>query len=267
TIVSRPSIIDKISEIEMNSTNPTIETNQTILVIIGVERKYSEYDSKAIYNFVKEGGKVVLAGDSGYANSAFYGSQDIGVQWYPIKIGDCKPTTGDNTLIGNVAQDAGYADTNPSCKPARLYDSNHWDEDIHPKNNSIVIIDADIDRMNFEGQLMMSSPSAIKIQSNSNSEGLAYSTQEGFIDYNGNGQGDCTPRVSQPEVCDSESTYRDPEVWGDLAGLGAGVIAEANIGEGKVILISDTSIFTNLYYEKLDNKEFIVSMFEYLTDG
>ncbi len=267
TIVSRPSIIDKISEIEKNSTNPTIETNQTILVIIGVERKYSEYDSKAIYNFVQAGGKVVLAGDSGYANSAFYGAQDIGVQWYPIKIGDCKPTTGDSTLIGNVAQAAGYADTNPSCKPARLFDSNHWDEDIHPKNNSIVIIDADIDRMNFEGQLMMSSPSAIKIQSNSNSEGLAHSTQEGFIDYNGNGQGDCTPRVSQPEVCDSESTYRDPEEWGDLAGLGAGVIAEANIGEGKVILISDTSIFTNLYYDKLDNKEFIVSMFEYLTDG
>ena len=260
TIVSRPSIIDKISEIEKNSTNPTIKTNQTILVIIGVERKYSEYDSKAIYNFVQTGGKVVIAGDSGYANSAFYGAQDIGVQWYPVKMGDCKPTNsdGDNTLIGDGAKAAGYADTNPSCKPARLYDSNHWDKDIHPKNNSIVIIDAEIDRMGFEGQLMMSSPSALKIQSSSNSEGLAYSTQNGFIDFNGNGNGGV-----------GESTYRNPEVWGEEwpETYGVEVVAESNIGDGKVILISDTSIFTNRYYDQLQNKEFIVSLFEYLTDG
>ena len=43
------------------------------------------------------------------------------------------------------------------------------------------------------------------------------------------------------------------------------VVAEASVGEGKVILISDTSIFTNRYYAELDNKEFITSIFEYLT--
>ena len=260
TIVSRPSIIDKISEIEKNSTNPTIKTNQTILVIIGVERKYTEYDSKAIYNFVSAGGKVVIAGDSGYANSAFYGKQDIGVQWHPTEIGDCKPTesAGDGTIGGTAASALGYADTNPSCKPARLYDDNHWNEAIHPKNNSIVIIDAKIDRMNFEGKLMMSSPSALNVHKNSNSEGLAYSTQTGFIDFDGNGIGG-----------EGESTYRNPEVWGEEwpETDGVEVIAEANIGEGKAILISDTSIFTNLYYNKLKNKEFIVNMFEYLTDG
>ena len=52
TIVSRPSIMDKISEIEKNSTDQTVNVNQTVLVIIGVEKKYSDYDSKAIYNFV-----------------------------------------------------------------------------------------------------------------------------------------------------------------------------------------------------------------------
>ena len=86
SIVSRPAIIDKITEIEKNTTKQTINNNKTILVIIGVERKYSEYDSIAIYNFAKAGGKVVLAGDSGYANSAFYGGQDIGVQWWPNKV-------------------------------------------------------------------------------------------------------------------------------------------------------------------------------------
>ena len=52
TIVSRPSIMDKIAEIEKNSTKQTVDTNKTILVIIGVEQKYTEFDSKAIYNFV-----------------------------------------------------------------------------------------------------------------------------------------------------------------------------------------------------------------------
>ena len=62
TIVSRPAIINKISDIERNSTKKTIEVNSTVLVIIGVERSYSEFDSNAIYNFVKSGGKVIIAG-------------------------------------------------------------------------------------------------------------------------------------------------------------------------------------------------------------
>ena len=65
TIVSRPSIISKISEVEKNTTEQTLMKNKTILVIIGVEREYNEYDSKALYQFVKDGGIVVLAADSG----------------------------------------------------------------------------------------------------------------------------------------------------------------------------------------------------------
>ena len=261
-IVSRPSIIDKIAEIEKNYTNPedkTINFNNTILVIIGVERKYSEYDSIAIYNFVKSGGKVVLAGDSGYANSAFHAGQDIGVQWWPNKVQEgCVPTT-DSGIIGGAVDALGYGNTDPKCKPARLYDSNHWEEDIHPKNNSIVIIDANIERMNFQGQLLMSSPSGLKIPKGSSSaEGLAYSTQQGFLDFDQNGQGGT-----------GESTHRNPEVWGAdwPEENGVEVVAEASVGEGKVILISDTSIFTNRYYTELDNKEFVTNMFEYLTDG
>ena len=45
------------------------------------------------------------------------------------------------------------------------------------------------------------------------------------------------------------------------------VVAEANIGSGKVIFISDTSLFTNEYYEQLDNREFLLSMVTYITGG
>ena len=83
TIGSRPAIITKISEIEKNATDKTIDIQNTVLVIIGVERSYSEFDSSAIYNFVKSGGKVIIADDSGYGNSAFYGEMgtlEIGVK-------------------------------------------------------------------------------------------------------------------------------------------------------------------------------------------
>ena len=75
TIVSRPSIITKISEVEKNTTQPTLVTNQTILVIIGVERMYNEYDSEALHSFVKSGGKVVIADESGYENTAYNGKE------------------------------------------------------------------------------------------------------------------------------------------------------------------------------------------------
>ena len=260
TIVSRPSIMDKISEIEKNSTDQTVNVNQTVLVIIGVEKKYSDYDSKAIYNFVSAGGTVLLAADGGYANSAFNGEQDIGIQWWTNNVQEgCEPKTNEQTtIIGDVASAGGYGYMDPKCKPARLYDANHWNEEIHPKNNSIVIIDANIERMNFDGQLMMSSPSALKLSSGKNAEGIAFSTQQGFVDLNQNGEGG-----------PGESTHRNPadvgEEWPEEHGRE--VVAETNIGEGKIVVISDTSIFTNRYYNQLDNKEFITQLFEYLTDG
>ena len=119
TIVSRPAIINKISEVEKNTTDPTINNTETILIIIGVERMYSEYDSKAIHNFVESGGKVILADDSGYGNSAFYGdmgSLDIGIQLRANIVQEgCIPKTS-STLVGGVIDALGY-DASGSTNP------------------------------------------------------------------------------------------------------------------------------------------------------
>ena len=249
TIVSRPAILNKIAEVEKNSTNPTINTNETILVIIGVERIYSEYDSSAIHSFVKAGGKVVIADDSGYGNSAFYGemgSLDVGVQWWTNIVQEGCGVTKSSTLVGGVTEALGYGNSDPKCKPARLYDSKYWDE---YRNNSIVVIDAEIDRMEFSGQLMMSAPGALRVK-DGGAEELAHSSQQGFVDLNQDGEGGS-----------GESTYRDNVSYGRP------VVAEANVGSGKVIFVSDTSIFTNQYYNQLDNREFILSMIEYLSNG
>jgi len=249
TIVSSPSILNKIAEVEKNSTDPTINANETILVIIGVERSYSEYDSKAIHEFVKAGGKVVLADDSGYGNTAFYGeggTLDIGMKLRPNIVQEgCAPTQGD-TFFGKVAEEMNYGSADPKCKPARLYDSQYFDE---YQSNSIVVIDAEIDRMGFDGQLMMSTPGALVVKS-SKAEELAHSSQLGFVDLNQNGEGDS-----------GEGT------WRDNLSYGVPVVAEANVGSGKVIFISDTSIFSNQYYSQLGNRDFILSIIEYLSDG
>ena len=249
TIVSRPAIINKISEIENNlsADKRTIDINSTVLVIIGVERSYSEFDSKAIYDFVKAGGKVIIADDSGYGNSAFYGdmgSLEIGVKLRTnIVQKGCEPKQASGLVAGAI--DAlGYDATGgsgPKCKPAQLYDSNHWEEDIHPKNNSIAIIDANIPRMEFSGQLMLSAPGALTIQDGGAAEGLVWSSQKAFIDYNQDEEGGV-----------GEGTYRED------SNNGVEVVAEANIGSGKVIFISDTSLFTNEYYNNLDNREFLL---------
>jgi len=256
TIVSRPAILNKISEIEKNTTTQTINVNSTVLVIIGVERSYSEFDSNAIYNFVKSGGKVIIADDSGYGNSAFYGEMgtlEIGVKLRTNIVQEgCQPTQ-DSGLVAGAIDALGYdgsSSSSPKCKPAQLYDSNHWDEPIHPKNNSIAIIDADVPRMDFSGQLMMSSPGALTIQTGGAAEGLVWSSQQSFIDYNQDKVGG-----------KGEGTYRED------SSNGVEVVAEANIGDGKVIFISDTSIFTNEYYDDLDNREFILAMVNYITEG
>ena len=256
TIVSRPAIINKIAEIEKNTTTQTINVNSTVLVIIGVERSYSEFDSNAIYNFVKSGGKVIIADDSGYGNSAFYGelgALEIGVKLRTNIVQEgCQPTQDSGLLSQglDLAGIDGSGSSSPKCKPAQLYDSNHWDEPIHPKNNSIAIIDADVPRMDFSGQLMMSSPGALTIQSGGAAEGLVWSSQQSFIDYNQDQMGG-----------KGEGTYREDST------NGVEVVAEANIGDGKVIFISDTSIFTNEYYDDLDNREFILAMVNYITEG
>ena len=56
--------------------------------------------------------------------------------------------------------------------------------------------------MGFNGQLMMSSPGALIVKSGS-AEGLAWSSQQGFVDINQDNEGGS-----------GESTHRDNESYG-----------------------------------------------------
>lgn len=66
--------IDKDYETQCLISSPLILTDykdpeKTLLLIIGVEKKYDESEVLAIIDFVNNGGKVIIADDFGYANS------------------------------------------------------------------------------------------------------------------------------------------------------------------------------------------------------
>lgn len=58
------------------------EINNSVLFIAGMENKYSEFEAKALRDFMNAGGSVVLADDYGYGNTAISGFQSVGVSFY-----------------------------------------------------------------------------------------------------------------------------------------------------------------------------------------
>ena len=99
-LLSSPMALD-----ELNS----VQRNATVLLILGVERAYTEPEAKAIREFVRQGGRVLLADDFGHGNSAVSGLYSVGASFFG----------------------------------QQLYDMNHWDEPSHPHNASYVVVDAD----------------------------------------------------------------------------------------------------------------------------
>ena len=189
------------------------QRNATVLLIIGVERAYTEPEAKAIHEFARQGGRVLLADDFGHGNSAISGLQTVGASFFG----------------------------------QQLYDLNHWEEPIHPHNASYVVADADLPGLGFTGQLLLSQPTALKVREGSKAIPLLRSSPAGFVDLDGDGFGD-------PD----EGTY---------AIGGAVILAEAEIGSGRMLLLSDPSLFINSLYGELDNRDFARALIGYLAGG
>jgi hypothetical protein len=72
SIVSSPTMLNELED-----------PRRTLLVVIGVEKKYSYTEAAAIKSFIERGGKAIIADDFGYANSladdffhvSFYGAR------------------------------------------------------------------------------------------------------------------------------------------------------------------------------------------------
>ncbi|MDP6490050.1 MAG: DUF4350 domain-containing protein, partial [Candidatus Poseidoniia archaeon] len=200
-LLSSPMALD-----ELNS----VERNATVLLILGVERSYTEPEAKAIREFVRQGGRMLLADDFGHGNSAVSGLYSVGASFFG----------------------------------QQLYDMNHWEEPSHPHNASYVVIDADLPRIEFNGQLLLSEPTALTVAEGGKAIPLLRSSEQGFVDLNSNGFGD-------PD----EGTFSIG---------GAVIMAEVEIGSGRMILLSDPSLFINSLYGELDNRDFAHALVGYL---
>ncbi len=206
SLVSSPIIFNEMSKSDKNN---------SVLVIVGVEKEYSEVEAGALRDYMKDGGNIILADDFGYGNSVFRGPYDAGVKFY-----------GD-----------------------QLYDMNRWTDPGHPHNASYAIIDVDIPTLGFTGkQLLFSSATALQINAGGKALSLASSSQQSFVDKDGDGEGGAA------------------EVANKTVG-GVPVIAEVTAGSGRMIVISDPSIFINQEYGELDNREFIMAVVNYLAGG
>ncbi len=79
SIVSTPSLLDMLDRGEDG------EIEDTLLIITGVERKYNKDEMEAVLDFVKYGGRLILADDRGFANRI---SESMGVTFLDGRLYD-----------------------------------------------------------------------------------------------------------------------------------------------------------------------------------
>ncbi len=98
------------------------DLSKKLLVILGVERKYGSEESHAIYEFVNQGGKLLIADDFGYANDLI--SDDFGLTFSGYRLYDkrfeknpsfvkalAETTDGDFSVMLNIPSSITRADS------------------------------------------------------------------------------------------------------------------------------------------------------------
>ncbi len=140
SIISTPTILSKYK---------SEEHQNMVYIAVGVERPYSTDDSRAIWDFVHEGGNIIIADDFGHGNSLWENSGGIG-------IGDIK------------------FDNN------RLFDPNYI------KNTKFVTVNASINYLRYN--LILNEPSALvdRSQYSSGHQAIAMSSEDSWLDKNQN---------------------------------------------------------------------------------
>jgi hypothetical protein len=139
SIVSSPTMLNKIDDPE-----------NKLLIVMGVEKKYSSEEAEAINDFVLNGGKLIMADDFGYANSLAYNYFDV-------------------FFYG-----------------ARLWDE-QYEKNPRFVKISVDLEDRTIPHKYFSGVIMLNEPSAIETTVGKNTE-LAHSSPNSWVDLDNNGE-------------------------------------------------------------------------------
>jgi hypothetical protein len=149
-----------------------------------------------------------------------------------------------------IADDFGYANTlapefKVSYLKGQLYD------EAFEKNPKFVIrpVNFNEDAIRFSGTVMFNEPSGLKVGGSATV--IAESSAHSWLDANFNQQRDLTfDAQGRPKDIEAYSSYPMVALWqGDL---------------GKAIFVSDSSVFINDMIGRHDNREFALSLVEYL---
>jgi hypothetical protein len=146
------------------------------------------------------------------------------------------------------ADDFGYANTvAPEFKVSYL-DGQLYDEAFE-KNPKFVIRPVNFNEGGFHGTVIFNEPAGLKVGGSATV--IAESSAHSWLDANFNGQRDLTfDGQGRPKDIEAYSSYPMAALWqGDL---------------GKAIFVSDSSVFINDMIGRHDNREFALSLVEYL---
>jgi len=147
-----------------------------------------------------------------------------------------------------IADDFGYANSVSKDFGIEFLDGRLWDESFvkNPKFVVITINDAPFD---FTGAIMFNEPSALKIASGTS---LAKSSPHSWLDVNHNDRRDI--------IKDEEGNIEHMEGFQEYD-----IMAESTRSEvGRALFISDSSLFINDMLGRKDNKDFAMSIMDYL---
>lgn len=179
------------------------DASKALYIAVGVEKKYRASEISIIQDFVKKGGKVIVADDAGYADDL---SNKFGVTFY-----------GGDMWDQNFLQTEDFP-----MVPANLYLNKYW--------------------------LVLSNPTGLANQSYEDaSKGeflytmIANGSEKSYVDRNGNHKIDPSDAHDNiPVVLEVRYNPKHDSNKGVTAG-------------GKIIFISDTSLFTNDMLLTIDN--------------
>jgi hypothetical protein len=177
------------------------DPGSALFIAVGIERAYTITEARTIYEFVQKGGTAIIADDYGFANS-------LSEFYFKVE------------FIGHRLWDAEY-ERNPQF--IKIY--------IDPTSTAI---------FNFDGNIMMNNPTALK----SGSGKVAMSTNLSWVDMDDD-EAQSIDEISQPHP----------------------VIVEKELDEGKIIFISDSSVFINDMWGRADNARFGVELVQYLLES
>ncbi len=191
------------------------DPSSCVLILVGVELPYTETEMDDIISFVKRGAGLLLADDFGFGKNL---SRRIAEQFEE-----------------NEKYEVGFLG------------SKVWGDSYYNGNSSFPLVWGQFPGQPTTYRLLFNSPTGLYLEGNQ-TEVIARSGNESYIDMNANGLADIGERYSIP------------------------MVVGGNLGLGKVVFISDSSFFTNELWDvvedgtggRVDNRAFAVDLITYL---